>query len=88
MSQPEVLQATENGVAWITLNRPDSLNALNAALLKALRAALEQAAADDAVRAVVITGAGRGFSRAPTCRPPAAAARATQAARCASSTTR
>ena len=62
MSQPEVLQATENGVAWITLNRPDSLNALNAALLKALRAALEQAAADDAVRAVVITGAGRGFS--------------------------
>ncbi|HMN83432.1 MAG TPA: enoyl-CoA hydratase-related protein [Burkholderiaceae bacterium] len=62
MSQPEILQATENGVAWITLNRPDSLNALNAALLTGLRAALEQAAADDAVRAVVITGAGRGFS--------------------------
>lgn len=62
MSQPEILQTTENGVAWITLNRPDSLNALNAALLKGLRAALEQAAANDAVRAVVITGAGRGFS--------------------------
>lgn len=52
---------TSDGVCTITLDRPDRLNAVNARLADELPAALHAAAADDAVRAVVITGAGRGF---------------------------
>lgn len=48
--------------ALIILNRPDSLNAFNAELRADLRDAMMKASADAAVRAVVITGAGRGFS--------------------------
>jgi 2-(1,2-epoxy-1,2-dihydrophenyl)acetyl-CoA isomerase len=50
-----------DGVATLTLNRPDALNALNAELRRALSAAIKSAARDAANRAVVITGAGRGF---------------------------
>jgi len=50
-----------SGVAWLTLNRPDSLNSLDVALKEALITALEAAAGDHAVRAVALTGAGRGF---------------------------
>ncbi|HTW11690.1 MAG TPA: enoyl-CoA hydratase-related protein [Solirubrobacteraceae bacterium] len=49
-------------VAWITLNRPEALNAWNLQFGHDLSAALDHAAADDQVRAVVITGAGRAFS--------------------------
>lgn len=57
---PEVEVIRDGAVQTITLNRPEVLNAFNAALHAALAAALEQAAGPD-VRAVVITGAGRGF---------------------------
>ena len=50
-----------DGVATITLNRPESMNSLSVELKLALRAGLEDAAADPAVRAVVLTGSGRGF---------------------------
>lgn len=50
------------GELRITLNRPDTMNAWNTQLGEELRAAVEQAAADDAVRALVVTGAGRAFS--------------------------
>jgi 2-(1,2-epoxy-1,2-dihydrophenyl)acetyl-CoA isomerase len=50
-----------NGVATITLNRPDSLNALNATMRRELLDALKVIRRDEAVRAVVLTGAGRGF---------------------------
>lgn len=50
-----------DGVATVTLDRPDSLNALNTAMRGELRAALKAAGRDDAVRAVVLTGAGRAF---------------------------
>jgi 2-(1,2-epoxy-1,2-dihydrophenyl)acetyl-CoA isomerase len=51
-----------NGVATITLNRPDSLNALNATMRRELLAAFKAIRRDDDVRAVVLTGEGRGFS--------------------------
>jgi len=51
----------EAGVLTITLNRPDVLNALNREVHAAIFDALERAKSDDSVRAVVITGAGRGF---------------------------
>lgn len=56
----EVLTARAGHVLTITLNRPDVYNAFNRALHEALHAALGEAA-DPEVRAVVITGAGRGF---------------------------
>jgi 2-(1,2-epoxy-1,2-dihydrophenyl)acetyl-CoA isomerase len=51
----------EGAVATITLDRPDALNALTVELKVALREAVERAAGDEAVRAVVLTGAGRAF---------------------------
>jgi enoyl-CoA hydratase/carnithine racemase len=56
-----VLTDLSEGVLTITLNRPEVLNAYNMTLHHALLAALEAADADDAVRAVILTGAGRGF---------------------------
>ena len=52
----------EDGVATVTLNRPQALNAWNKQLGLDLLAALRGVADDDSVRAVVVTGAGRGFS--------------------------
>ena len=52
---------TGDGVATRTLNRPQSYNALNPALIQDLRAALAAVEADSSVRAVVITGSGKGF---------------------------
>ncbi len=51
----------EDGVATITLNRPEVLNALTLAIYAQLRDLFERLRYDDAVRAVVITGTGRGF---------------------------
>ena len=58
MSDPLVLVTDADGIRRITVNRPDKLNALNAATLDALQAAFDAAATDDAVRVVVLTGAG------------------------------
>jgi 2-(1,2-epoxy-1,2-dihydrophenyl)acetyl-CoA isomerase len=52
---------TAGAVATVTLDRPDALNALTVALKEELRATFEGLAADDAVRAIVLTGAGRAF---------------------------
>jgi 2-(1,2-epoxy-1,2-dihydrophenyl)acetyl-CoA isomerase len=62
MSDSPVLYQVDGAVATITLNRPDVLNALNTALMLALREAVTAASDDSAVRAVIVTGAGRGFS--------------------------
>lgn len=56
-----VLYDLTDGVATITLNRPDAMNSLTAAMKVALREAVERAAGDPAVRAVILTGAGRAF---------------------------
>ncbi|MFO0231909.1 MAG: enoyl-CoA hydratase-related protein [Burkholderiales bacterium] len=61
MTAPAVLTAVDGGVMTVTMNRQEVLNALNPAMLDGLRGALAAAKADDAVRAVVLTGAGRGF---------------------------
>lgn len=57
----EVLYAVEGTIARITLNRPDKRNALNDALVNGLKQSLREADETDAVRAVVITGAGADF---------------------------
>ncbi len=56
-----LLQAADAGVVTQTLNRPEALNALNADLRAELLAAVKASARDESVRAVVMTGAGRGF---------------------------
>jgi len=48
--------------AWLTLNRPTKLNAIDAEVIHALHAGLDRAVADDEVKVVVLTGAGRAFS--------------------------
>lgn len=60
--EKELLTETKDGIATITLNRPDALNALTPGMLEALANALETTGEDDEVRAIVITGAGRAFS--------------------------
>lgn len=57
-----VLYAAHNGVATLTLNRPEVYNALNAQLFDELMSGLRQAERDPAVRCVVITGTGKAFS--------------------------
>jgi methylglutaconyl-CoA hydratase len=56
-----ILYLVEGAVARITLNRPEKRNALNETLVAGLKNALQQANADDAVRVVVISGAGQDF---------------------------
>lgn len=58
MTDNLLLIDTADGVRTLRINRPDKLNALNAATLDALDAAFAEAASDDAVRVVVLTGAG------------------------------
>lgn len=61
MNDAVLYEATDDGVATITLNRPAARNAINTALLDELGEALRHARDDEAVRAVVLTGAGKGF---------------------------
>ena len=56
-----VTKSVEAGVALLTLNRPDRLNAMSGPMLDAMLEALQRLAEDGAVGAVVLTGAGRGF---------------------------
>ncbi|HYW02683.1 MAG TPA: enoyl-CoA hydratase [Gammaproteobacteria bacterium] len=61
MSYEEIIYTVEDRVATITLNRPDKLNAWTGTMEREVREAMETAAEDEAVRAIVLTGAGRGF---------------------------
>lgn len=61
MSEPALLLEKTEQVAIMTLNRPEKLNALSTDLRDASLAALAEARDDDSVRAVIITGSGRGF---------------------------
>ena len=57
----EIRYEVENGVCTVTLHRPDRLNAVTTTMLRELGEAWDRADADDAVRAVIVTGAGRAF---------------------------
>ena len=59
--QQDLIEAISDGVATLTLNRPDRLNALSAPIMDGLLEALPRLAADPAVGAIVLTGAGRAF---------------------------
>jgi enoyl-CoA hydratase/carnithine racemase len=58
----ELVCQIDGPVATLTLNRPEKLNAINAAMATAMEAALDRIEADEAVRVVVLTGAGASFS--------------------------
>src|SRR5437763_16170192 len=61
MDFEELLYDVADGVLTITLNRPDRLNAWTATMGRELIAAFDAADADDEIRAIIVTGAGRGF---------------------------
>jgi len=62
MPRTRVLEALEDGVLLLTLNRPERKNAFDETMWREARDALADALADDAVRAVIVTGAGEAFS--------------------------
>jgi enoyl-CoA hydratase/carnithine racemase len=57
----DILYSVEDGVAVVTLNRPDKLNAWRGEMDRDVRAAMREASSDPAVRVIVLTGAGKGF---------------------------
>jgi enoyl-CoA hydratase/carnithine racemase len=61
MNFEQITTEVSEGVLTITLNRPERLNAWTAQMGAELRAAFDRADADDEVRAIIVTGAGRGF---------------------------
>jgi 2-(1,2-epoxy-1,2-dihydrophenyl)acetyl-CoA isomerase len=61
MTEAVILYAEQGGVATVTLNRPQALNSFTRQMHKELWAALDKAEANPAIRALIITGAGRGF---------------------------
>jgi 2-(1,2-epoxy-1,2-dihydrophenyl)acetyl-CoA isomerase len=73
MSEPTVSVSSAGAVSVITLNRPAALNSFTAEMHSVLLPALDAAAGDTAVRAVLITGAGRGFCAGQDLNDPAMA---------------
>ena len=61
MADAAVLLEVSDGVAWVTLNRPDKLNSFTRAMHADLRVAMDRVESDDAIRAMVLSGAGRAF---------------------------
>jgi 2-(1,2-epoxy-1,2-dihydrophenyl)acetyl-CoA isomerase len=57
----DLLEKIENGIAWLTLHRPDRLNAFSPAMLQALGDTLQRLGGNAEFGAIVVTGAGRGF---------------------------
>lgn len=57
----DLLAEVDSGILTLTMNRPDARNALSAGMIGALAAQLAAAEADDAIRCIVLTGAGKGF---------------------------
>jgi 2-(1,2-epoxy-1,2-dihydrophenyl)acetyl-CoA isomerase len=58
---PELIEAIEDGIATLTFNRPERMNALSTPIMEGLLRGLPRLAGDAAVKVVVLTGAGRAF---------------------------
>ena len=71
--QPPVLYEEDGSLAFVTLNRPEKLNTLNQPLLQAFEEAIDRAVASEAVRCIVLRGAGRAFSAGYDLNPGGAA---------------
>ena len=63
MAYQQILYDIKDNILTLTLNRPDQLNALTAQMREELIDAFDRADADDQVRAIIVTGAGRAFDR-------------------------
>ncbi|HRT70905.1 MAG TPA: enoyl-CoA hydratase-related protein, partial [Syntrophales bacterium] len=61
MSFTQIICEKEDGIFWITLNRPEAMNALTPEMLEELREAMISAEKDEEVRVVVVTGAGKAY---------------------------
>jgi len=61
MEFPDIIYSKEGYIATIKLNRPERMNAFSIAMIDSIQRALQDAAADDEIRVIVVTGAGRGF---------------------------
>lgn len=61
MNENKILSVTENGICTVTINNPESLNALNSHIINELGKVLDNIAQDNDIRVVIITGAGRAF---------------------------
>ena len=61
MEHTQITYAVDDGIATITLNRPERLNAFTNTMMRELLDAFDRVDADDEVRVVIVTGAGRGF---------------------------
>ncbi|MCU0990056.1 MAG: enoyl-CoA hydratase/isomerase family protein [Xanthomonadales bacterium] len=72
MSFATLIYETEGPLAWITLNRPEKLNAISKVMVGELNLALDQAQADDQVRVILLKGEGRAFSAGFDLEPQAA----------------
>lgn len=77
MTYEKILLARDNGLATLTFNAPDRLNAVSRKMIAEIKTCWEELAADDTVRAVLITGAGRGFCAGADLADPDRAAGAT-----------
>src|SRR5213593_871114 len=60
-TQPFVLSTSANGIATLTLNRPERFNPLSCEMISAIQAELDAIASDSAVRVVILAAAGKGF---------------------------
>ena len=61
MEYQDIIYTKEGHIATITLNRPERMNAFSIAMIDSIQRALQDAASDDEIRVIVVTGAGRGF---------------------------
>ncbi len=69
MNFQHILYVKEDHIATVTLNRPQKINAYSETMVHEILAALADARDDDGVRAVILTGAGRGFCSGGDVRP-------------------